>query len=131
MSRITATLSVLSSRIHPDRITSLLCFTPDRSVLKGEDRNPPRSVPKAYGWYVTSKSEDDDTAGGVLTVLLKRLGKVHHRIASLSECDPDVRVAFHAAIAPYSENVSLFLSAETISGVSKFGGSLDIEFFNP
>ncbi len=130
MSRITAMLSVLSDRIRPDRITSILSFTPDHSVLKGDDRNPPRSVPKAYGWYVTSKSEDDSTADEVLSFLLKRLGVVYSRIPNLLEDDPDIRVIFHVAIAPYSENVPLYFCAETVNGVSKFGGSLDIGFFD-
>jgi hypothetical protein len=87
-------------------------------------------VPKAYGWYVTCKSEDDDTADGVLSSLLKRLGLVYSGIASLLEDDPDIRVIFHVAIVPYSENVSLYFRSETINGVSKFGGILDIEFFD-
>jgi hypothetical protein len=130
MSRITATLSVVSDRIRPDQITSLLSFTPDHSVLKGDDRTPPRSVPKSYGWYVTSRSEVDATADGVLSSLLKRVGAVYDRIASLLEEDPDIRVTFHVAIVPYSENVSLYFRAETITCVSKFGGALDIEFFD-
>jgi hypothetical protein len=86
-------------------------------------------VPKAYGWYVTSRSEDD-TADGALSSLLKRVGAVYGRIASLLERDPDIRVIFHVAIVPYSNNVPLYFHAETINGVSKFGGTLDIEFFD-
>jgi hypothetical protein len=130
MSRLTVTLSVLSDRIRPDEITSILSFTPDHCVLKGDHRNPPRSVPKAYGWYVTSKARDDSTADEVLTFLLKRLGDVYSRIPTLLEADPDIRVIFHVAIAPYSENVSLYFRAETVTDVSKFGSSLDIEFFD-
>lgn len=130
MSRLTVTFSVLSGRIRPDQITSILSFTPDHSVLKGNYRNPPRSVPKAYGWYVTCKSRDDSTADEVLAFLLKRLGDVYSRIPRLLEIDPDIRVIFHVAIAPYSENVPLYFRAETVTGVSRFGSSLDIEFFD-
>jgi hypothetical protein len=87
-------------------------------------------VPKAYGWYVTCKSRDDSTADEVLAFLLKRLGDVYSRIPRLLEIDPDIRVIFHVAIAPYSENVPLYFRAETVTGVSRFGGSLDIEFFD-
>jgi len=130
MSRITATLSVLSDKVRPDQITSILSFTPDHSVLKGADRNPPRPVPKAFGWYVTLAQQDDSTVDEVLSLLLKRLGALYSRVQKLYETDPDVQIKFHVSVAPYSESVSLYFRAETINGVSKFGGSLDIEFFD-
>jgi Domain of unknown function (DUF4279) len=129
MSRITATLSVLSDKIQPDQITSILSFTPDHFVLKGSDRIPPRPVPRVFGWYVTSTQQSESTVDEVLSVLLRRLGTLYNRIQKLSDTDPDVQVKFLVSVAPYSEKVSLYFQAETISDVSKFGGSLDIEFF--
>lgn len=131
MSRITATLSVLSEQIRPDQMTSILSFTPDHSVLKGIERNPPRPLPKAFGWYVASTQIANSTVDDVLSSLLKRLGTLHRRIRRLYEIDPDLEVRFQISIAPYSEDIVLHFRAKTVSGLSRFGGSLDIEFFEP
>lgn len=129
MTRITATLSVLSDKVRPDQITSILSFTPDHTVLKGSDRNPPRPVPKAFGWYVTSVQSGEGTVDETLSFLLKRLDKLYLGIRNISDIDPSIQITFHVSVTPYSDGVSLYFREETINGVSRFGGSLDIEFF--
>jgi len=119
-----------SDQVHPDQITAILSFTPDHTVLKGADRDPPRPVPKSFGWYVTSMQQGGGTVDGVLSLLLKRPGLLYGKLQSLYEADPDVRVEFHVSVVPPAEKISLYFRPETINGLSKFGGSLDLEFFD-
>jgi len=130
MTRITATLSVLSDRVRPDQTTVILGLAPDHSVLKGSDRTPPRAMPELYGWYVTIVSSDDSTVDEVLSALLERLDTLHERIPKLREADPHLQVRFQVAVTPYSTDVSLYVDADTVASVARFGASLDIEFFD-
>lgn len=121
MSRIIATFSVLSGKLHPDQTTSILSFVPDHSVLNGTDRNPPRPVPEAFGWYVTVAPVGGGTVDDALSLLLARLRPIHTQFPKLCESDPDVQVKFHVSVTPYSEDVSLYFRAASITAVAKFG----------
>ncbi len=129
MNRVSATISLLSEKIRPEQMTVTLSFSPDSTVLKGADHSPPRATPARQGWYVSSTQANARGVDEVLSRLLERLGKLHAELAKLRQIDPDLEVRFNIAVVPYSTTFPLYFRSETISGVSRFSGSLDVEFF--
>ena len=131
MTRVTATFSVQSDRIKPDQITTGLAFVPDHTVMKGADRVPPRPVPKSYGWYVMSSLHDGNTVDEVISDLLNRLGNLHDQLNALRNTHPNIKAEFRVAVGSRPEKVTLYLAADTVGRLAKFGASLDIDFSDP
>jgi hypothetical protein len=129
MTRITATFSVWSKHLQPEIISGILSMVPDRTVLRGVDRVPPRQAPDAYGWHLTCRDEDELLAEKTLLKLLDRLRGVEDRFVSLQQADENLDVRIILSVSPFDENISLFFSVETLGLMSKFHPSLDIEFF--
>ena len=131
MTRVTATFSIQSDRIKPDQITKDLTYFPDHTVMKGAGRIPPRPVPRSYGWYVTSSLRDDSTVNEVLSDLLNRLGDLYNQLNKLRDAHPNIMVEFRVAVGSRPEKVTLYLAADTVGRLAKFGASLDIDFSDP
>ena len=131
MTRVAATLSVQSDHIRPDQITKDLALVPDRTVMKGADRVPPRQAPKSYGWYVTSSLQDDNTVDEVLSDLLNRLDDLYSQLNKLRDAHSDIMVEFRVAVVSRPEKVTLHLATDTVNRLAKFAASLDIDFFDP
>jgi len=130
MNRVTATFSILSKMIHPDRISELLLLSPDNSVLRGVDRNPPRSHPNAFGWYVYCVETNKVNVSETLSILLDRIEVSADKIYNIRNVDPDIEIKFSLSVAPFSADVSLYIENEIIKKISRLGGDLDIEFFD-
>jgi hypothetical protein len=129
MNRVSAMISLLSESVPAEQMTVMLSFSPDSTVLKGLDRSPPRPTPARHGWYVSSSQANARGVDEVLSCLLGRLGELHAQLAKLRQIDPDLEVRFNIAVVPYCATFPLYFRPETVVAVSRFGGSLDIEFF--
>jgi RHS repeat-associated protein len=125
MSRISATLSIWSEKLDPEKISGILNFEPDRKVNKGIDRVPPRPRPTAYGWHVTCAKDDEVLAEEVFKLLFKRIESIRTAFPKLPLADPAVEVNFFLHVAPKSADVSLFMSRHVIEFISSMAGTLD------
>lgn len=130
MARVTVTFSLWSKTLRPERMTEILSAAPDRSVERGLDRDPPRPVPDAYGWHVTSREIGQPLVENTLVNLLDRISTFSDDLVQLRNVDANLDVRISITIAPYEENMSLFLSYTTVEQIGKLGASLDIEFFD-
>jgi hypothetical protein len=110
-------------------MSEILSAVPDRTVLRGVDRDPPRRVPDAYGWHVTCSDVGQAPVEKTLVILLNRISAFSKKIISLKDVDQNLDVRITISISPYDEDISLFFSAETIVGIAKLESSFDIEFF--
>ncbi|MDH2352297.1 DUF4279 domain-containing protein [Bradyrhizobium sp. SSUT112] len=128
--RISATLSIWSKQLDPEKISKSLDFEPDRAVARGADRIPPRPRPTAFGWHVTCVENDKEMAGDVLKLLCERIESIREKLPKLRLQDPEISVNLALHIAPKSADVSLFIDRYTIELISALTGDLDIEFFD-
>lgn len=129
MVNITATFSIWSKLIRPDRISKLLSVEPDRAVLRGAERDPPRPVPEAYGWHLSCRDQDELLIENTLVKLLARVRGLQDRLPDLFALDADLYTSVTLSISPYQNNLSLLLSSTTIEDLAKIKSSLDIDFF--
>jgi hypothetical protein len=130
MNRVSATLSIWSQDLRPEKISQILSFQADRSVLKGTERTPPRPRPTAFGWHVNCSKKNVDMPDDVIGLLLDRVSGITNKVAKLKDLDPGIRVIFHVSIAPKTANLPLLIDKEKIEAIAEFGGDLDIEFFD-
>ena len=131
MARVTTTFSLWSKTLHPERMSEMLSAVPDRSVLRGIDRDPLRSVPDAYGWHVTCSDVGQVLVEKTLIDSLKRTSAFSDKIINLKNIDHNLDIRISISITPYEEDISLFFSADTAINIVKLGSSFDIEFFDP
>ena len=130
MNEVSATFSIWSEKLEPQRITEILCFQPDNTAIKGADRDPPRPRPPAHGWHVGCREKDKELAGEVMGHLLERISPVLAKLPELRKSDPKISISFSLDISPKTTNVSLFFDRRTIETISSVEGDLDIEFFD-
>ena len=130
MNRVTATLSIWSEDLRPEKITEVLAFQPDSTVLKGAERTPPRPRPTAFGWHIRCSKTNVDFPDVVLRELLKKVSIIAKRLPTLKTLDPSMIVNFYLSVAPKSTDIPLLIDKRNIQTIAKFGGSLDIEFFD-
>jgi len=132
MNRVSATFSIWSKALLPDKISETLEFQPDRTVLRGIDRTPPRPRPEAFGWHVTCRQTNVDLPATVLQQLLKRVTPIFKKVKDLRTQDGEIEIIFHLSIAPKSESteIPLWIDKTVMRQIGKLEGSLDIEFFD-
>ena len=130
MNRVSATLSVWCEKLRPERIAQILNVNPDRVVIKGSERTPPRPRPTAFGWHLTVVETDQPLAGKVLKSLIDRASISENRFHELRIEDSTTTINFSIHIAPRSTDISLFFDRGAIEFISSVGGCLDIEFFD-
>lgn len=130
MNRISVNLRIASLVLPPSEMTRLLGAPPDHSVIRGADRQPSTPLPKRHSWSLFSSKEGDPLAEEMLLEVVERAEIVLPRMGDLRAADPDVTIDFHIALACTTIPVLNFKPV-TISKLNRFGGSLDIDFFEP
>jgi Domain of unknown function (DUF4279) len=128
--RVTASFSIWSKKLRPDKISEIVQSVPDDFGIKGIERSPPRPRPTHYGWHISNREFNQALAGGVLDRLVIKLEPVHQKIPQLLEQDHDIEINFYLHVAPKSTDISLYIERKTIKFISSLNGSLDIEFFD-
>lgn len=128
MAHVQATFSVWSSALKPDEISQILAFVPDHAVLKGADRIPPRGSPLAYGWHINCCDTDEVLIENTVIKLLDRISPLLSNIKMLHQKDSKISLRFVVIVTPYSKELSLYFSEETINRISNFNASIDIIF---
>jgi hypothetical protein len=128
MIEICANFSIWSELLEPDEITHILQTAPDRTVIKGKNRNPPRARPPANGWHIECCVRDDIFVESSFLKLFSRLSLFERQYAELLKADSGIMTAFYVLITPRIADVSLYMSRCTVETISKFGGTLDIVF---
>ncbi|RJT32848.1 DUF4279 domain-containing protein [Mesorhizobium waimense] len=92
-------------------------------------RTPPRTTPAKHGWNISCRFESCVDLDVAIKELMSRLdGNVRNSIR-LSRQDHATDVWVKIAIAPETELVPMFFSAETIELLSDIGATFDIEYF--
>ncbi|RWM73297.1 MAG: DUF4279 domain-containing protein [Mesorhizobium sp.] len=129
MTRITSFLSIRSETLTPADISELLAMKPDREVIKGSLRTPPRPRPPKHGWNISCRFDDYVDLDVAIKELMLKLDGKFGSVVRLARQENDVNVSVKIAIAPESELVPMFFSAETIGLLGDIGASLDIEYF--
>jgi hypothetical protein len=129
--KIRVRLSIFSERLHPDRVTEVLGMTPDHAVTKGIDRIPPRSVPKAYGWYISCVNESSTELSDVLSDLFCRIQNFPYLISRLRDEDPDLRVMTKFIIYSICNDLPMILDATMVNKFSALNSGIEIEFVDP
>jgi hypothetical protein len=130
MARITATFSIWSKLILPEKISTVLSATPDRTVLRGVDRSPPRKLPDAYGWHLTCRDERTDDVEKTLVGLLDRVSGFDKQLPTLAAMDKDLDLRVSLSITPFEEALSFFFSSNTLDNLARLNSSFDIDFFS-
>jgi Domain of unknown function (DUF4279) len=131
MNTVSATLSVWSENLEPHRITEILCFQADNTVLKGADRAPPRPRPTAFGWHVRCREYNIILAGEVLGHLIDRIWPLIGKIPELRSLDKNISINFFLHVSPKSAEVSLFFERRIIKIMASMNADFDIEYFDP
>ncbi|MER9302491.1 DUF4279 domain-containing protein [Mesorhizobium sp. M0293] len=129
MTRITSFLSVTSKTLSPTQMSDFLEMKPDREVVKGSQRTPPRQLPKNHGWNISCRFEEYVDFDVAIRELAVRLGDKIENLARLRHQDSTNQISVKVAIAPDDDHVPMFFSEETLSFLAKIGASLDIEYF--
>ena len=130
MNRVSATFSIWSKELEPDKISEILRFQPDRTVLRGIDRKQARPRPEAFGWHVTCSQTNVDLPSAVMLVLLDRISPIQAKIKSLRKQDTKIELSFYLHVAPKSAEIPLWIDKKIIHLIGKLEGNLDIEFFD-
>lgn len=123
----TYTLSIWSPRLRPDEISAALGLAPDRSVLKGTDRIPPRHFPIAHGWHLTFEGDHDDRLEECLLQLIDRALPIKAKLDQLRIDEPDVACIITINLSRARTDLSLELSSDTIKTLSSLNASLFID----
>jgi len=130
MNRISVNFRIASLVLSPLEMTRILEASPDHSVIKGADRQPSTLFPKKHSWSIFLSQEGDPLAEELLLETLEKAEAVLPRMENLRAADPDVTVDFHVALACTTMPV-LNLNPATLLRITRLGGSLDIDFFEP
>jgi len=130
MNRVSATFSIWSKALEPNKISEILQFQPDRTVLRGFDRNPPRPRPIAFGWHVTCSQTNVDLPSTVMLRLLERISPILVKAKNLKKRDSEIEFNFYLNVAPKSTEIPLWIDKRIIHQIGKLEGNLDIEFFD-
>ena len=130
MNRVSATFSIWSKELTPKKISEILQFQPDRTVLRGIDRIPPRPRPEAFGWHVTCSETNVDLPAAVMGSLLERMSPILSKMKNLKKQDAHIEFNFYLHIAPKSTETPLWIDKKILHQIGKLAGNLDIEFFD-
>ncbi|HVB17321.1 MAG TPA: DUF4279 domain-containing protein [Stellaceae bacterium] len=130
MNRVSATFSIWSKQLTPNQISEILQFQPDRTVLRGIDRTPPRPRPEAFGWHVTCSQINVDLPATVISNLLERVSPIYAKIRNLRKRDGEIELNFYLHVAPKSTEIPLWIDKKILHQIGKLEGNLDIEFFD-
>jgi hypothetical protein len=132
MNRVSATFSIWSKELVPNKISEILQFQPDRNVLRGIDRSPPRPRPEAFGWHVSCWQTNVDLPATVISSLLKRISPILPKIKNLKKLDDKIDIIFHLNVAPKSESteIPLLIDKKILSQIGRVEATLNIEFFD-
>jgi hypothetical protein len=130
MNRVSATFSIWSKELEPHKISEILQFQADRTVLRGIDRKPPRPMPQAFGWHVTCSQTNVDLPATVMLGLLDRISPILSKIKNLRKQDSKIELNFYLHVAPKSTEIPLWIDKKIIHRIGKLEGNLDIEFFD-
>ena len=130
MNRVSATFSIWSKKLQPEKISEVRGFRPDRTVVPGADRIPPRPRPTAFGWHVTCCNVNVDLPNTVMMSLVDRISPILREMKYLKKLDRNLVVNFHLNVAPKSTEIPLWIDRKAIDLIAEFGGDLDVEFFD-
>jgi hypothetical protein len=130
MNTVSATFSIWSEVIEPQKISDVLGFQPDNTVIKGADRSSPRPRPTAFGWHVICREHDKVLAPEVLGHLIDRIEPFAAKISDLRNIDMEVSINFFLHISPKTADISLYIDGRIINRISCLNADLDIEFFD-
>jgi hypothetical protein len=128
--RITVTLQIASANLSLDKLEEVVSYTADNLVSKGQDRVPPRPVPKANGWnggLVLTDVRDTDEA---TRACLDRYPQIAERVRALRQISSDIECRLYLGLRPFCNDFVLLFEGETIRRLGELECQLSIEYFD-
>lgn len=127
--RITVGLQIRSEKLSADTLASVVGYD-GRLVVKGLERVPSRSTPRANAWtgdVIVFDEADSDLA---VKRCLAQFPSIEERINILRTMSTDIECTLYVGLRPFSQEFALFFEKDTIEHLANMACEMSIEYFD-